>query len=53
LTRVHRLAVEDNYLKIEEQLPIGFPIELLSPGNPRYLTTLMVQKSSERWWLMK
>jgi len=53
LTRVHRLAVEDNYLKIEEQLPIGFPIELLSHDNPRYLTTLMVQKSSERWWLMK
>jgi len=53
LTRVHGSPVEGNYLKIEEQLPIGFPIKLVSPGNPRYLTTLMVQKSSERWWLMK
>jgi hypothetical protein len=53
LRRVHGSAVEGNYLKIEEQLPIGFPIKLVRPANPRYLTTLMVQKSSERWWLMK
>jgi hypothetical protein len=50
---MHGSAVECKQSMIEEQLPIGFPIKFVSQDNPRYLTTLMVQKSSERWWLVK